>query len=87
MSLTKEEFDKRLNEVIDSFGTFAMWHGFDKGVDTPGYHTSSDPKEMKAATSQSLRQLMLDVTGDPAEDCDFCGSLDSIREIVKGGGV
>lgn len=72
MSLTKEEFDKRLDKILVKLHLQGDING-DLGRDI-----------QVSEAKQALRQLMLDVTGDPAEDCDFCGSLDSIREIVKG---
>lgn len=74
MSLTKEEFDERLDAVLTDYIVL-----YCQVEENP-----SIKRNPQREAKQAIRQLMLDVTGDPAEDCDFCGSLDSLREIVKG---
>lgn len=86
MSLTKEEFDKRLDEISWWIFDQGLRQGLRQGYDQATIGRSESAQPVAVEAEQYLRQLILDLTDDPIGDCDYCWSLDSIREIVKGDG-
>lgn len=93
MSLTKEEFDERLDMLLAGHsGRITTYLERYRKGEIDWHHYIQDKVHADEVTKQSLRQLMLDVLEDicichkkNVKDCDAVWSyLNSLREIVKG---
>lgn len=80
MSLTKEEFDERLDEALEDV---KMWCWCDS--------EGCEGNRQRVNGKQALRQLILDVLGDDEVDYDHQGYTASrnnfraeLRKIIKG---
>lgn len=50
--------EQTIDEILDGFGTYARWRGFDEAMGTVGKHTSSTTEESKAQARIRLLALL-----------------------------
>jgi hypothetical protein len=63
MEVEEDEMTKQLtvSEILDGFGSYSRWYGFDEALLTKGSHTSSTPTEAITSAKQSLKTLVTEM--------------------------
>lgn len=60
--------EERIGQILDGFGMYAMWRGYDEAMGTIGKHTSSEPSEAKADATAALLSLLRDARKEELGD-------------------